>query len=111
MRAPAPARRKIPDPDPPPDPWVSRLRGYRVTMNVQYWQVSGYEANAEIEDEPVTPGGLHRGTAGHDGATVWVHWDEVLRRWQEIDPSLAAEAAEAAGTTGSAEAVEAPGGR
>jgi hypothetical protein len=64
-------------------------------MNVQYWQVSGYEANADIDDEPSTPSGLHRGTATHDGAAVWVHWDDVLHRWQEIDPTLAAAAREA----------------
>ena len=58
-------------------------------MDVQYWQVSGYEANAEIEDQPAEPGGvLHRGVSTHDGATVWVFWDELLHRWQEVDPGL-----------------------
>ncbi len=57
-------------------------------MNVQFWQVSGYEANADIEDEPSADGGLHRGLNTHDGAVVWVFWDPLLRRWQEIDPSL-----------------------
>ena len=30
-------------------------------MNVQFWQVSGYEANADIDDEPVPGGVLHHG--------------------------------------------------
>ncbi|WP_182526823.1 hypothetical protein [Nocardioides dongkuii] len=57
-------------------------------MNVQFWQVSGYEANADIDDEPVAGTPLHRGTNTHDGAVVWVFHDELLGRWQEIDPSL-----------------------
>jgi len=57
-------------------------------VNVQFWKVSGYEATAEIEEEPVDGGQLHRGTNSDDGATVWVMWDHSLNRWQEIDPSM-----------------------
>jgi len=57
--------------------------------NVQFWQVSGYEANADLEDEPLPPGLLFRGTNTEDGATVLVFWDESMGRWQEVDPSLA----------------------
>jgi hypothetical protein len=60
-------------------------------VNVQFWQVSGYEANADIDDDPVAGGVLHRGINTHDGAVVWVFWDRALNRWQEIDPSLAAD--------------------
>ncbi len=57
-------------------------------MNVQFWQVSGYEATADIDDEPIPGGLLHRGVNTHDGSTVLVFWDETLHRWQEIDPAL-----------------------
>ncbi|NHC21560.1 hypothetical protein G6553_00045 [Nocardioides sp. IC4_145] len=56
--------------------------------NVQFWQVSGYEANADIEDTPLPPGHLFRGTNTEDGAAVLVFWDESMGRWQEVDPSL-----------------------
>ena len=59
-------------------------------VNIQFWQVSGYEANADIEDEPVPPGVLHRGVNTSDGAGVWVYWHEELGRWQEVDPSMSA---------------------
>jgi len=57
-------------------------------VNVQFWQVSGYEANADIDEEPFPGTALHRGTNTGDGAAVWVFWDEALHRWQEVDPSL-----------------------
>ena len=56
-------------------------------MQVQFWQVSGYEATADIEGQP-SAGVLHRGTNLSDGAAVWVFRDETLGRWQEVDPSL-----------------------
>jgi hypothetical protein len=57
-------------------------------VRIQYWQVSGYEATADIDDEPSVGGVLHRGTACHDGAAVWVFHDRTLGRWQEVDPAL-----------------------